>query len=620
MKRVFSILCLFLFGIWFCVPVSAAGAPRAVMEAKDGVVRIFTYASNGDVYTGTGFAIANEKDGAFIVTNCHVVDGCDEYELYFNGQGPVELRIVAESQGQDLCVLRTERKLKGLRSLPLCTGKIESGQAVYTLGYPGSADYLAGQIAFTKEEMTVTNGLVSAIPTSYTIGTGQKPVKLIQTNADINSGNSGGPMLNEGGQVIGVNTVGIKGDGVSGMNGAVHVSELRGFLDVQDIAYRTGWAQGRVILAGIAAVLIVAALLAVWRYKKRVHLLKAKPEQAVVQAQAVAPNAVVFPGVQGGESLAAALAEKQETQEESVQPVAETTEAKPKRNEKWKWMAAIGISVFLLTVLGGGFSWYSYDTYSTIEDQMNYQNYAQALLLYQKAPWLEQWGDSRQKPYCEAMLAVQNYELESAIEKFKPLEDYRDCLEQIDLAQEYLEAENSEALVYKYNTFLSLGNYLDSNQKAEALIEEIYKAGLAALRKKEYRTAFQYFDALPEGYQERDQYVDFLGSLKRANRYWRSDQVRQLARQADLCGISIDEILLGEFLMPFLSGDWEGGWWYYSLDDDYYYTNIPISGVDAYRDSGFWKDNKKIVSIEYQDADHITMIYNNVRYPMRRVG
>ena len=107
---------LALLAALLCLPVQAAGAPRAVLNAKDGVVRIFCKVG-GDVYSGSGFLVTNTNSGAVVVTNYHVVQGASEMELYYDGNGPVDLTVMAVSKGQDLCLLQTPKALPGMAPL-----------------------------------------------------------------------------------------------------------------------------------------------------------------------------------------------------------------------------------------------------------------------------------------------------------------------------------------------------------------------------------------------------------------------------------------------------------------------------------------------------------------------
>ena len=131
-KRIAALLASLAFLLCASVAGAAGGTPSVVLRARDGVVRVFSYQEDG-FFTGTGFALSNNSSGAMILTNYHVVDGCSAYELYYDGNGPVALEIVAVSEVQDLCVLRTAHKLKGLKPLPLANG-VSSGEAVYAPG------------------------------------------------------------------------------------------------------------------------------------------------------------------------------------------------------------------------------------------------------------------------------------------------------------------------------------------------------------------------------------------------------------------------------------------------------------------------------------------------------
>ena len=250
---------LALLAALLCLPVQAAGAPRAVLNAKDGVVRIFCEVS-GDVYSGSGFLVTNTSSGAMVVTNYHVVQGASKMELYYDGNGPVDLEMVAVAEGQDLCLLRTQDALPGMAPLALAN-TVEIGEAVYALGYPGGSDVFNSDLALTKDEMALTSGLVSALTSTDLLGDQSQSVQLVQTNADINHGNSGGPLLNEQGQVIGVNTLALNDFGITGVNAAIHVDELRGFLQAQGVAVGRGIASNVLLWAvGVLVVLLLGML------------------------------------------------------------------------------------------------------------------------------------------------------------------------------------------------------------------------------------------------------------------------------------------------------------------------------------------------------------------------
>jgi S1-C subfamily serine protease len=141
---------------------------------------------------GSGFVI--DKDG-HIVTNYHVVQGASEIEVGFSNQDTVKAKVVGTDPSTDLALLKVDVDAKALTPLSLAdSDKVGVGDPVVAIGNPFGL------------ERTVTAGIVSALqrevraPNNYTID------HVIQTDAPINSGNSGGPLIDAEGRVIGVNS------------------------------------------------------------------------------------------------------------------------------------------------------------------------------------------------------------------------------------------------------------------------------------------------------------------------------------------------------------------------------------------------------------------------------
>jgi S1-C subfamily serine protease len=141
---------------------------------------------------GSGFVV--DKAG-HIVTNYHVIEAGDEVHVSFSNQDTVVAELVGTDPSTDLAVLEVDTDAQGLTPLPLGdSDKVRVGDPVVAIGNPFGLD------------RTATAGIVSALqryitaPNRFTID------HVIQTDAPINRGNSGGPLLNMRGQVIGVNT------------------------------------------------------------------------------------------------------------------------------------------------------------------------------------------------------------------------------------------------------------------------------------------------------------------------------------------------------------------------------------------------------------------------------
>src|ERR671936_729077 len=142
---------------------------------------------------GSGFVI--DKSG-HVVTNYHVVEGASKVEVSFSGNDEMPATVVGTDPSTDIAVLRIKRAQS--RSLtPLDLGNssaVRVGDAVVAIGNPFGL------------ERTVTAGIVSALQREITAPNGFAIDEVIQTDAAINKGNSGGPLLNADGQVIGVNS------------------------------------------------------------------------------------------------------------------------------------------------------------------------------------------------------------------------------------------------------------------------------------------------------------------------------------------------------------------------------------------------------------------------------
>ncbi len=144
---------------------------------------------------GSGSGVIISEDG-FIVTNNHVVDGADDLTVTLSNKKSFKAKVIATDPSSDLAVVKIDAK-----GLPFLlygnSDDVKIGQWVLAVGYPL---YL---------ETTVTAGIVSAKGRSININDRQSktPVEsFIQTDAAVNPGNSGGPLINTQGQLIGINS------------------------------------------------------------------------------------------------------------------------------------------------------------------------------------------------------------------------------------------------------------------------------------------------------------------------------------------------------------------------------------------------------------------------------
>jgi S1-C subfamily serine protease len=141
---------------------------------------------------GSGFVL--DKQG-HIVTNYHVVEGADQVDVSFSNQDTYDAEVVGVDPSTDLAVLRVDVSSRALTPLALAdSDDVRVGDPVVAIGNPFGLD------------RTATAGIVSALQRLVTAPNGQTIDHVIQTDAPINQGNSGGPLLGSAGEVIGVNS------------------------------------------------------------------------------------------------------------------------------------------------------------------------------------------------------------------------------------------------------------------------------------------------------------------------------------------------------------------------------------------------------------------------------
>ena len=168
----------------------------AVEKAGPAVVHIGVLKGNKPAGVGSGLVVASD---GLILTNSHVVSGAGAIKVSMADGQRSDARVIGEDPHSDIAVLRTDVHLAA-PSLSFFDSKaIHKGQIAIAIGNP---------LGF---EQTVTAGVVSAIGRSMRSQTGSLIDDVIQTDAALNPGNSGGPLVDSRGRVIGINTAVIRG-------------------------------------------------------------------------------------------------------------------------------------------------------------------------------------------------------------------------------------------------------------------------------------------------------------------------------------------------------------------------------------------------------------------------
>ena len=160
------------------------------------------FGQTGDqTVSGSGFFIS---DQGYVLTNNHVVDGTDTVKVVLADGTEESAKVVGTDRYSDIAILKVDGSVPAVAKLG-DSSLLQSGETVIAIGSP-LGDF----------KNTVTVGVVSATDRSIDSGQGYEIEGLIQTDAAINHGNSGGPLVNLAGEVIGINTLIVRSSGSSG--------------------------------------------------------------------------------------------------------------------------------------------------------------------------------------------------------------------------------------------------------------------------------------------------------------------------------------------------------------------------------------------------------------------
>ncbi len=194
-----------------------------------GAMSIFNTAM---VSEGTGSGIIISSDG-YVVTNNHVIDGASSVKVTLNTGSEYDAKIIGSDSKTDLAVLKI------VPDEPLTVAElgdssaVQVGERAVAIGNPLGMEFFG----------STTQGIISAINRTITVD--NRTLSVIQTDAAINEGNSGGALVNAYGQIIGINAVKISSSTIEGMGFAIPISEAKPVLE--DLI-KYGYVKGRPVI------------------------------------------------------------------------------------------------------------------------------------------------------------------------------------------------------------------------------------------------------------------------------------------------------------------------------------------------------------------------------------
>lgn len=195
----------------------------AINNVYESTVYIQVSNNKGTSTSGSGFVYKSDDNYGYILTNYHVIEGGNKFVITYTDSSEIEASYVNGDEYYDVAVLRVPvSSIKKVAELG-DSSALELGDTVFTVGAPLGKDYMG----------TITKGIVSGINrmVSVQLTSGTYLMEVIQTDASINSGNSGGPICNIKGQVIGITSSKLIGSGVEGMGFAIPINSVNSIIE-----------------------------------------------------------------------------------------------------------------------------------------------------------------------------------------------------------------------------------------------------------------------------------------------------------------------------------------------------------------------------------------------------
>ena len=209
------------------VTVVDNGIADSVEKVYNSVVVVETFAKGRAYATGTGFIYKHTGGKYYILTNQHVVKDGDQIKIVLSSGDEVDVEVVGGDEFADIAVLSYTTE-KELSVVSIGSSKdMRVGDTVFAIGAPLDSSVYS---------WSVTRGILSGKDreVSVSVGGGQTNdwiMQVLQTDAAINSGNSGGPLCNSNGEVIGITNMKLINSGVEGMGFAIPVEDATEFAD-----------------------------------------------------------------------------------------------------------------------------------------------------------------------------------------------------------------------------------------------------------------------------------------------------------------------------------------------------------------------------------------------------
>lgn len=229
-------ICLGIFGLFYnyylknlivektklekSVTVTDTGIADAVEKIYDSVVTIETYINNRAYASGTGFVFKTEGNKAYILTNSHVINNSNSVKVTFTNNKQVTADVVGSDEYSDIAVLSINKEDIILIAETGSSENMRVGDTTFAVGAP---------IDSSIYSWSVTRGILSGkdrlVEVTSSDNKSTYVMEVLQTDTAINSGNSGGPLCNSNGEVIGITNMKLASSQIEGIGFAIPIEE-----------------------------------------------------------------------------------------------------------------------------------------------------------------------------------------------------------------------------------------------------------------------------------------------------------------------------------------------------------------------------------------------------------
>ena len=207
------------------IKIDDTGIAGSVLKVYDSVVVVETYKNNKLYATGTGFVFKEDDNYGYILTNHHVIEDGTSFKVKFTNGEEQEVTVVGSDEYSDIAVLKVNKEYVISVATIGSSEEMLVGDTTFVIGAPLDADTYSWTV--TRGILSGKDRLVEVTSSTYR----SVVMNVLQTDTAINSGNSGGPICNANGEIIGIVNMKLSSSQVEGMGFAIPIEVALEYAD-----------------------------------------------------------------------------------------------------------------------------------------------------------------------------------------------------------------------------------------------------------------------------------------------------------------------------------------------------------------------------------------------------